>query len=91
MASVNERTKALLAAYTAKYGTGMKAAIDATLKIVPLFCCCIYGRNKCVRATKEALFNCIISNSDLNESCVNSPPEPIPALLISISTCKLRF
>jgi hypothetical protein len=60
-ASLKDKTKALLAAYTAMLGIGWNAAVEATLMTRPCWACTIGGRNRAVRSTRDPQLSWILS------------------------------
>ncbi len=89
-ASVKDRTKALVAPYTAMYGSDWKAAVDAMLITIPSLRSTIPGRNAWVSSTKVLTFTVSSSTMNLLFSLMNSAVLPKPALFTRMSICVPR-
>jgi hypothetical protein len=82
-ASLNWRTKAFVAAYVAKYGTGMKASIEATLMICPRLLAIMSGRIRRVSPTTAVTLTATCAVSRPKGCSTKGPWLPKPALLTS--------
>jgi hypothetical protein len=70
---LNDSTNALFAPYTAWYGAGWNAIVDATLRIPPLPRASIPGRNARARATTVPTSTAISSVSRSGSASANGP------------------
>ena len=85
-AALNERTKALVAAYTASYGRGCIPAVEATLMIPPRPRSTIPGTKARVRTTTASQFSRTCCASCSGSSSQKRPHVPKPALFTRRST-----
>jgi len=72
-ASENESTNAFVAPYTAMYGTGWNAAVEATLITPPRPRATMFGKNACVISTRPEQFNMISSCCRASDTASNAP------------------